>query len=80
MAYVDGYVVPVKKTQLDAYRRLARRAGKVWLSHGALEVVECVGDDVKPGKHTSFPQAVKLKDDEVVVFAWICLLYTSRCV
>lgn len=76
MAYVDGYVVPVKKTQLDAYRRMARRAGKVWLSHGALEVVECVGDDVKPGKHTSFPQAVKLKDDEVVVFSWI--RYRSR--
>lgn len=76
MAYVDGYVIPVKKTQLDAYRRLARRAGKVWLSHGALEVVECVGDDVKPGKHTSFPQAVKLKDDEVVVFSWI--RYRSR--
>ena len=76
MAYVDSYVVPVKKTKLDAYRRLARRAGKVWLSHGALEVVECVGDDVKPGKHTSFPQAVKLKDDEVVVFSWI--RYRSR--
>lgn len=76
MAYVDGYVVPVKKTQLDAYRRLARRAGKVWLSHGALEVVECVADDVKPGKRTSFPQAVKLKDDEVVVFSWI--RYRSR--
>ncbi len=76
MAYVDGYVIPVKKTQLDAYRRLARRAGKVWLSHGALEVVECVGDDVKPGKRTSFPQAVKLKDDEVVVFSWI--RYRSR--
>lgn len=76
MAYVDGYVVPVKKTKLDAYRRLARRAGKVWLSHGALEVVECVADDVKPGKHTSFPQAVKLKDDEVVVFSWI--RYRSR--
>lgn len=76
MAYVDGYVVPVKKTKLDAYRRLARRAGKVWLSHGALEVVECVGDDVKPGKHTSFPQAVKLKDEEVVVFSWI--RYRSR--
>ena len=66
----------MKKTKLDAYRRLARRAGKVWLSHGALEVVECVGDDVKPGKHTSFPQAVKLKDDEVVVFSWI--RYRSR--
>lgn len=76
MAYVDGYVVPVKKAQLAAYRRLARRASKVWTSHGALEYVECVADDVKPGKHTSFPQAVKLKDDEVVVFAWI--VYRSR--
>lgn len=76
MAYVDGYVVPVKKTQLDAYRRLARKAGKTWMAHGALEYVECVADDVKPGKHTSFPQAVKLKDDEVVVFAWI--VYRSR--
>jgi uncharacterized protein YbaA (DUF1428 family) len=76
MAYVDGYVVPVKKAQLAAYRRLARRASKVWKSHGALEYVECVADDVKPGKHTSFPQAVKLKDDEVVVFAWI--VYRSR--
>ncbi len=76
MAYVDGYVVPVKKTQLDAYRRLARKAGKAWMAHGALEYVECVADDVKPGKHTSFPQAVKLKDDEVVVFAWI--VYKSR--
>lgn len=76
MAYVDGYVVPVKKAKLDAYRKLARKAGKVWTSHGALEYVECVADDVKPGKHTSFPQAVKLKDDEVVVFAWI--VYRSR--
>lgn len=76
MAYVDAYVVPVKTAQLAAYRKLARKAGKVWTSHGALEYVECVADDVKPGKHTSFPQAVKLKDDEVVVFAWI--VYRSR--
>jgi uncharacterized protein YbaA (DUF1428 family) len=76
MAYVDGYVVPVPKAKLDAYRKLARKASKVWTSHGALEYVECVADDVKPGKHTSFPQAVKLKDDEVVVFAWI--VYKSR--
>lgn len=76
MAYVDGYVVPVPKAKLAAYRKLARKASKVWTSHGALEYVECVADDVKPGKHTSFPQAVKLKDDEVVVFAWI--VYKSR--
>jgi len=76
MAYVDGYVVPVKKARLDDYRKLARKAARTWMKHGALEVVECVADDVKPGKHTSFPQAVKLKPDEVVVFSWI--RYRSR--
>jgi uncharacterized protein YbaA (DUF1428 family) len=76
MSYVDGFVVPVPKAQLAAYRRLIRRSGKVWKEHGALQYVECVADDVKPGKVTSFPQAVKLKDDEVVVFSWI--VYASR--
>ena len=76
MSYVDGFVVPVPKNKLTAYRRLARRAGKVWREHGALHYVECVADDVKPGKVTSFPQAVKLKPDEVVVFSWI--VYASR--
>lgn len=71
MSYVDGFVVPVPKAQLAAYRRLARKAGAIWREHGALSYVECVADDVKPGKRTSFPQAVKLKDDEVVVFSWI---------
>jgi uncharacterized protein YbaA (DUF1428 family) len=74
--YVDGFVTPVKKDRLDEYRRLARRAGKVWRDHGALEYVECVADDVEPGKVTSFPRSVKLKDDEVVVFSWIA--YKSR--
>ena len=74
--YVDGFVVPVPKKKLDAYRAMARKAGKVWKDHGALEFVECVADDVKPGKHTSFPQSVKLKDGETVVFAWI--VYASR--
>ena len=69
--YVDGFVVPVPKRKLAAYRALARKAGKIWREHGALEYVECVGDDVKPGKSTSFPQSVKLKDGEVVVFAYI---------
>ena len=55
---------------------MARQCGKVWREHGALEYVECVADDVKPGKHTSFPQSVKLKPDEVVVFAYI--VYKSR--
>ena len=75
-AYVDGFVVPVPKANLAAYRSMARKAGKVWMSHGALAYNECVADDVKPGKRTSFPQAVKLKEDEVVIFAWI--VYNSR--
>jgi len=74
--YVDGFVVPVPKKNLDAYRRMARKAGKIWREHGALEYFECVADDVKPGKHTSFPQSVKLKPDETVVFSWI--VYSSR--
>ena len=74
--YVDGFVVPVPKDKIDAYRRIARKAGNIWKEHGALEYVECVADDVKPGKVTSFPQAVKLKADETVVFSWI--VYKSR--
>jgi uncharacterized protein YbaA (DUF1428 family) len=74
--YIDGFVVPVPKKNLDAYRKMARRAGKIWREHGALEYIECAGDDVKPGKTTSFPQAVKLKAGEVVVFSWI--VYKSR--
>jgi uncharacterized protein YbaA (DUF1428 family) len=74
--YVDGFVVPVPRHNVDAYRRMAEQAGKVWIEHGALQFWECVGDDVKPGKVTSFPQSVQLKDDEVVVFSWI--VYRSR--
>jgi uncharacterized protein YbaA (DUF1428 family) len=74
--YVDGFVLPVPKANLAAYRRMARIAGKVWREHGALEYIECVADDVKPGKHTSFPQSVKLKPDETVVFAYV--VYKSR--
>jgi len=69
--YVDGFVLPVPEKKLDAYRRMARKAGKVWRDHGALEYRECVADDVKPGKLTSFPQSVKLKPGEKVVFSWI---------
>jgi uncharacterized protein YbaA (DUF1428 family) len=76
MNYVDGFVVPVPKKKLAAYRRMARKAGKVWREHGALEYFECVADDVKPGKYTSFPQSVKLKPGETVVFSWI--VYKSR--
>ena len=69
--YVDGFVLPVPKHNVDAYRRMARKAGKIWREHGALEYRECVGDDVNAGKVTSFPRSVKLKPDETVVFAWI---------
>ncbi len=74
--YVDGYVIPVKTDRIDDYRRLARKCGRIWIEHGALAVHECAADDVKPGKLTSFPQAVKLKRDETVVFSWI--VYRSR--
>ena len=74
--YIDGFVIPVPKGKVEAYRRIARKAGKVWREHGALAYTECVADDVKPGKWTSFPQAVKLKAGEVVFFSWI--VYKSR--
>lgn len=76
MSYVDGFVLAVPKKNVAAYRALARKAGKVWMEHGAVAYVEAVEDDVKPGKVTSFPQAVKLKPGEVVVFAWI--VYKTR--
>ena len=76
MHYIDGMVTPVPKAKLADYRKMSRLCGKVWKEHGALEYIECVADDVKPGKTTSFPQAVKLKDDEVVMFSWI--VYRNR--
>ncbi|MBZ0139023.1 MAG: DUF1428 domain-containing protein [Pseudorhodoplanes sp.] len=76
MAYVDGFVVPVPKKALAAYRAMARKAGKVWRDHGAFEFRECVADDVKKGKWTSFPRSVKLKPNETVVFSYI--VYKSR--
>lgn len=76
MAYVDGFVLPVPKKSLADYKKMAQLGKKVWLEHGALAYHECVADDVPPGKLTSFPKAVKLKDDETVVFAWI--VFRSR--
>jgi len=76
MKYVDGFVVPVPKKKLQAYRRMAQKAGKVWREHGALEFCECVADDVKVGKRTSFPRSVKLKRGETVFFSYI--VYKSR--
>ena len=69
--YVDGFVLAVPKKKVAAYRRIARKAGRIWREHGALDYKECVGDDVKPGKVTSFPQSVALKSGETVVFSWI---------
>lgn len=76
MAYIDGFVVPVPKANLSRYREWAQLAEKVWREHGAIDYKEWVADDVKTGEHTSFPQAVQLKDDEVVVFSWAT--YESR--
>jgi len=76
MSYVDGFVVPVPVKNLAAYRRLARKAGKIWKEYGALDYKEWVGDDTPFGKLTSFPRSVKLKRGETVIFAWIA--YKSR--
>lgn len=74
--YVDGFVVPVPIDKIDAYRTMAEAAGKIWLEHGALQFVETIADDVKPGKVTSFPQSVQLKEGETVAFSYI--VYESR--
>jgi len=76
MSYVDGYVLPIPRRKLAEYRRMASAAGKVWMKNGALQYFECVADDVKPGKWTSFPRSVKLKRGEVVVFSFV--VYRSR--
>jgi uncharacterized protein YbaA (DUF1428 family) len=76
MSYVDGFVVPVPLKNLAAYRRMAKKAGKVWREYGALDYREWISDDVKVGKLTSFPRSVKLKRGETVVFSWI--VYKSR--
>jgi uncharacterized protein YbaA (DUF1428 family) len=76
MTYVDGFVVPVPKKSVSAYRSMAKKAGKIWREYGALEFRECIADDVKVGKRTSFPRSVKLKPSETVVFSWI--VYRSR--
>ena len=76
MHYIDGFVLPVPKRKLAAYRKMARLAGKIWREYGALQYFECVADDVQPGKLTSFPQAVKLKKGETVFFSFI--IYKSR--
>lgn len=74
--YIDGFILPLPKKNLAAYRKMARLAGKVWKEYGALQYVEAIADDVKPGKVTSFPQSVKLKAGEIVVFSYA--IYKSR--
>lgn len=76
MPYVDGFVVPLPQKNLEAYREMASKAGAIWRELGALEFRECISDDVKPGKLTSFPQSVNLEPGEIVVFSWI--VYKSR--
>src|SRR6476660_970434 len=76
MPYVDGFVVPLPKKNLAAYRAMAKKAGKVWREHGALDYKECIADDVKMGKRTSFPRSVKMKKNETVVFSYV--VYKSR--
>ena len=70
--YVDGFVLPVPKKKVEAYRRMAQRAGKVWVEHGALEFHECVGDDL----NASFRKVARAKPSETVFFSWI--VYKSR--
>lgn len=74
--YVDGFVLPVPEKKLEAYREMAAKAGALWREHGALAFVECVAEDVEPGKVTSFPQSVALEPGETVVFSWI--VFESR--
>jgi uncharacterized protein YbaA (DUF1428 family) len=74
--YVDGFVLPLPKKNVDAYRRMARKASKIWREHGALEYRECIGDDLKAAFATSFPRGIKTKAGETVVFAYV--VYKSR--
>ena len=74
--YVDGFVMPLPKANIDRYRDIASTAGGLWMEHGALDYKECLADDVEVGEVTSFPRSVKLEDDEIVIFAWIT--YNSR--
>ena len=76
MRYVDGFVLPVPKKKLQAYKRIAQKAGKVWREYGALEYVECVGEDLNVKGMKSFPRLVRPKPGETVLLSWIG--YRSR--
>ena len=74
--YVDGFVLPIPRKNVAEYKKVARKAGAIWMACGALSYHECMADDVAMGKVTSFPRSVKLKKTEVVWFSWI--EYKSR--
>jgi uncharacterized protein YbaA (DUF1428 family) len=74
--YVDGFVIPLKKSRLADYLRVARKAAKVWKEHGALDYRECLGDDLANEWGVQFPKLAKAKADETVIFSWIT--YKSR--
>jgi len=76
MRYVDGYVLPVPKKNVQAYRRIAQKAGKVWRDHGALDYKECAGDDLNVKFGVPFPRMMKVKPGETVIFSWI--VFKSR--
>ncbi|KQV64445.1 DUF1428 family protein [Rhizobium sp. Root1220] len=76
MSYVDGFILAVPKKNIEAYKAFSATTGAIWKSHGAIEYVECIGDDVPYGELTSFPRAVQAAEDEVVIFSWI--IYNSR--
>lgn len=76
MAYVDGFVLPVPRRKLEAYRKIAVKAGKIWREHGALQYVEAVGDDLNIKMGVPFPRLAKTKSGETVIFSWI--VYKSR--
>jgi uncharacterized protein YbaA (DUF1428 family) len=77
--YVDSFVSPIPKKNVDAYRKIARRAGRGWREHGALEYKECIAEHVKKGVLTSFPRSVKLRKDEIVFFSWIVFKSRAHC-
>ena len=76
MPYVDGFILPLPTKNVETYREIATKCGAIWREHGALQFRECIAEDVKPGKLTSFPQSVNLEPDETVIFSWI--VYESR--
>ena len=75
-AYVDGFVLPISKKKIEAYRKISEKAGKIWREHGALDYRECIGDDLNIKMGVPFPKLVKAKPGETVVFSWI--VYKSR--